>query len=222
MRGSRNGPVIGLGLLVTAFFCGAGMAQSQSPAQSPLQQGQSPTKEDLIRSLECHDDQACQSPPPSRRRGFQPPQGRRGFTFAPFSEEDRKSVDEAAKAGKLPSADLEVYFDYDRADITPAARQTLGPLGQALIDPKLAGNRFVLVGYTDGKGGDAYNQILSERRSAAVKDYLVRTFEIAPERLIAYGRGKSSLKNAADPLAAENRRVQVINNGVVAGTEQKP
>jgi len=214
MQGSKTGPGIGIPLGVMALYFAVGIAQAQSE--------QSPTKEDLIKRLECHDDQACQPSPPSHRRGFQPPQGRRGFTFAPFTEEDRKNVDEAAKTGKLPSADLEVYFDYDKADITPAARQALGPLGQALIDPKLVGNRFVLVGHTDDKGGDAYNQVLSERRAAAVKDYLVRTFGIASERLISYGRGKSALKNSADPFAAENRRVQVINNGVVAGVEQKP
>jgi outer membrane protein OmpA-like peptidoglycan-associated protein len=186
------------------------------------QAGDNPTKEELIKSLECRDGQACQAPPPSRRRGFQPPQGRRGITFEPFTEVDRKSLDEAAKAGKLPSADLEIYFDYDKADITAAARQSLGPLGQALIDPKLLGNRFVLVGHTDARGGDGYNQALSERRAAAVKDFLVRTFGISPERLISYGRGKSALKNTADPFAGENRRVQVINKGAVAGVDQKP
>jgi outer membrane protein OmpA-like peptidoglycan-associated protein len=183
---------------------------------------ENPTKEDLIKRLECRDNQVCQAPPASRRRGFQPPQGRRGITFEPFTEEERKKLDEDAKAGKLPSADLEVYFDYNKADITPAARQALGPLGQALIDPKLLGNRFVLIGHTDGKGGDDYNQILSERRAATVKDYLVRTFGIAPERLVSYGRGKSLLKNAAEPFAAENRRVQVINNGMVANIDEKP
>jgi hypothetical protein len=44
---------------------------------------------------------------------------------------------------------ISLGFDYDKAVITPAARQILGPLGQPLINPKLAG---------DGKGGDAYNQ----------------------------------------------------------------
>ena len=60
----------------------------------------------------------------------------------------------------------------------------------------------MLVGHTDAKGGDAYNQILSERRAAAVKEHLVRTFGIAPDRLVSYGRGKSLLKNTADPFAA--------------------
>jgi outer membrane protein OmpA-like peptidoglycan-associated protein len=184
-----------------------------------------PTKEDLVKSLTCKPGQeACEPPPPpaSHRRGFNPPPARRGITFEPFTEEGRKNLDDAAKVGKLPSADIEVYFDYDKADITELARKALGPLGQALSDSKLIENRFILVGHTDAKGGEAYNQALSERRAAAVKEFLVRSFGIAPERLISYGRGKSVLKNAADPLAPENRRVQVINNGAVAGAERKP
>ena len=183
--------------------------------------GEIPTKEQLIKSLECKEGQDCPAPPPaSRRRGFNPTQGRRGFAFEPFSEEERKKIDQAARLGKLPSADLEVYFDYDKAEITPAAKQALGPLGQALTDPKLEDSRFILVGHTDGKGSDTYNLQLSERRAAAVKDYLVRTFGIIPDRLDAYGRGKLLLKNTADPFAAENRRVQVINHGVAAGAAQ--
>jgi outer membrane protein OmpA-like peptidoglycan-associated protein len=212
MASSANWSAELIGLLVIALL-------SFGIAPAHAQSGEAVSKDELIKRLECHDDQACQPPPASRRRGFQPPHDRRGFTFKPASEEDRKKLDDAAKAGKLPSADLEVYFEYDKADITPAAGQVLGSLGQALIDPKLRNSRFVLVGHTDAKGSDGYNQVLSEQRAAAVKDHLVRTFGIAPERLVAYGRGKSSLKNATDPFAAENRRVQVINNGAMAASD---
>jgi len=163
-----------------------------------------PSKEDLVKSLECKPGQeACQapSPPMGHRRGFNPG-ARRGITFEPFTEEGRKKLDEAAKAGTLPSADLEIYFDYDKADITELARKSLGPLGQALMDPKLIENRFIVIGHTDGKGGDPYNQALSERRAAAVKEFLVRSFGIAPERLASYGRGKSALKKIGDPFSA--------------------
>jgi outer membrane protein OmpA-like peptidoglycan-associated protein len=178
------------------------------------------SKEELLKQLECRAGQDCQPPPTSRRRGFQP--GRRGFTFEPFTEEERNRLDQAAKAGKLPSADVEIYFDFDKVDITAGAQKTLAPLGEALIDAKLASNRFVLVGHTDAKGSDAYNQTLSERRAQSVKDYLVRAFGIAPDRLATYGRGKSALKNTADPFAAENRRVQVINQGAMAEVDRKP
>ena len=60
-------------------------------------------------------------------------------------------------------------------------------------------------------------QDITERRAAAVKQHLVTVHRIAPDRLLAYGRGLTALKNAADPFAAENRRVQVINQGTVIG-----
>ena len=50
----------------------------------------------------------------------------------------------------------------------------------------------------------------------------MRYVGIAPDRLASYGRGKSLLKNTADPFAAENRRVQVINQGALAGADPKP
>lgn len=203
----------------------AGLALSLVFVATSATQAADPSKEDLVKSLTCKPGQeACEAPPPpgSHRRGFSPPPARRGITFEPFTEEGRKNLDEAAKTGKLPSADLEVYFDYDKADVTELARKSLGPLGEALNDPKLIENRFIVIGHTDAKGGDAYNQALSERRAAAVKAFLVRSFGIAPERLVSYGRGKSALKNASDPWAAENRRVQVINNGAAAGAERKP
>jgi outer membrane protein OmpA-like peptidoglycan-associated protein len=176
-------------LFVVGFFSTLAWGVSSAAAQDL-------TKEALIKSLQCRaEQQECQTPPPptSHRRGFQPP-GRRGITFEPFTKEEHDKIANAAKAGKLPSADVEVYFEYDKADVTPAAQKTLEPLGQALADPKLASNRFVLIGHTDAKGGDGYNQSLSERRAAAVRDHLIRTFAIAPDRLIAYGCGKSDLK----------------------------
>ena len=57
------------------------------------------------------------------------------------------------------------------------------------------------------------NMTLSERRAEAVRDYLVGHFSIGASRLIAIGYGEERLKNTADPDAAENRRVEVVNLG---------
>jgi outer membrane protein OmpA-like peptidoglycan-associated protein len=175
-----------------------------------------PSKDELVRRLQCRAGQDCETPPPSRRRSF-----KRSFIFEPATEEGRRQIDDAAKEGRLPSADIEVYFDFDQVEVTQAAQRTLRPLGEALNDAKLADYRFLLAGHTDAKGDEAYNQALSERRAAAIKDFLVRTLGIAPERLATYGRGKSQPKNAADPFAAENRRVQVINVGPTTGLDDR-
>ena len=122
--------------------------------------------------------------------------------------ERQKAVEIAANR---PTIDLEVYFDYDSAAITPRAEDELMTLGRALTNPDLRGNVFLIAGHTDGQGADNYNQRLSERRAAAVKRFLMDKFDLSSESLVAAGYGESRLKDKADPTASENRRVQIAN-----------
>jgi len=114
-------------------------------------------------------------------------------------------------AEPLPSVDLEVHFDYKSAAITPQAVDLLTTLGRALADTRLVGQTFLIAGHTDARGGDAFNMKLSLARAEAVRAFLIRHFSIAPERLQTEGRGLRQLKNAQNPYAGENRRVQVTN-----------
>ena len=84
-------------------------------------------------------------------------------------------------------------------------------LGRALTNPDLEGSVFLIGGHTDAKGDDDYNQKLSERRAAAVKRFLKEKFDISDDALVTVGYGEEQLKNASDPFAAENRRVQIVN-----------
>jgi outer membrane protein OmpA-like peptidoglycan-associated protein len=70
---------------------------------------------------------------------------------------------------------------------------------------------FMLGGHTDAKGTDGYNQSLSERRAETVKKFLMENYKISAENLVSAGYGEADLKNKADPNAAENRRVQIVN-----------
>lgn len=129
---------------------------------------------------------------------------------------------EIAKDKGLPSIDVEVLFDYDSSTVTAVAAENLMTLGRALADPRLAGGKFVIAGHTDAKGATSYNLALSQRRSEAVRGFLVEHFKIAPENLIARGFGETRLKNPRDPQGAENRRVQVINwTSEIAGPEPR-
>ena len=122
--------------------------------------------------------------------------------------ERQKAVEIAANR---PTIDLEVYFDYDSAAITPRAEDELMTLGRALTNPDLRGSVFLIAGHTDAQGADDYNQRLSERRAAAVKRFLMDKFDLSSESLVAAGYGESRLKDKADPTASENRRVQIAN-----------
>ncbi len=126
-----------------------------------------------------------------------------------LTDNDRTEL--AAVAKERPSIDLEIYFDYNSAEITSKAVPDLMTLGRALTNSDLQGGVFLVGGHTDGKGGQDYNQRLSERRAQAVKDFLVSRFHIADDTLVGVGYGFEQLKNTANPYAAVNRRVQITN-----------
>jgi outer membrane protein OmpA-like peptidoglycan-associated protein len=108
------------------------------------------------------------------------------------------------------SVDLTVPFAFDSAELTQQGTAALAALGAALKDPALAGAKFRLAGHTDGRGTDAYNQALSERRAEAARRYLVEQSGVDAARLSAIGYGRRQLYDPANPAAASNRRVQVI------------
>ena len=84
-------------------------------------------------------------------------------------------------------------------------------LGRALTNPDLKGSTFIVAGYTDAVGSEAYNQDLSERRADSIKRYLTDKFGIAGTDLVTVGYGKTKLKDPSHPTAEVNRRVQVVN-----------
>lgn len=114
-------------------------------------------------------------------------------------------------AAQKPSIDLEINFEYNSATIGPKAMPQVTALGQALASADLKGRTFIVAGHTDAKGGDTYNQDLSERRADAVKRFLLEKHKIDASNLLTVGYGKAQLKDQANPLAADNRRVQVVN-----------
>jgi outer membrane protein OmpA-like peptidoglycan-associated protein len=126
-----------------------------------------------------------------------------------LSFEDSEHV--AAISKEWSNIDLEIYFDYNSAQITPKAEPQLKELGEALRSPKLQNATVVLGGHTDAKGSQSYNDGLSDRRAQAVKQYLVEKLNIPAENLTTAGYGKRHLKNPDDPYAPENRRVQILN-----------
>ncbi|TVS05144.1 MAG: OmpA family protein [Rhodobacteraceae bacterium] len=105
--------------------------------------------------------------------------------------------------------DMEVYFPFDSAELTPEARRSLGVLGRALESAQLRPYSYLVAGHTDAVGNAAYNQRLSERRAIAVRNYLIEAFAIDPDRLISVGFGQERLKQPEAPRAAVNRRVEI-------------
>lgn len=190
--------VSGLALLVDCGFAVAAERASESQILNAL------TPRSGIATRNLSGAPAQQDP---RRQSFI--NGLRSSRTRSLTLDERQEV--AAIAKERPSIDLEIYFDYNSAEIAAKSVPDLMNLGRALNNASLQGGVFLLSGHTDAKGGSEYNLQLSERRAQSVKAFLVQKFSIAGENLVATGYGKDQLKNPANPFAAENRRVQVTN-----------
>ena len=102
-----------------------------------------------------------------------------------------------------------ILFDFDKFALKPGAEAVLAEIKSGVLDDHPKGH-FVVEGYTDDIGGDAYNQRLSEQRAQTVVTWL-RKHGIAPTRLTAKGHGKRDPKvpNTSDENRAQNRRVEI-------------
>lgn len=109
----------------------------------------------------------------------------------------------------------DALFEFDKADLTADARETLEALVPLLA--KAGKHPATVEGYTDAKGSDAYNQTLSEKRAQAVKDWLVaRGVVPAGTPTKGWGEQRPVAPNARpdgsdDPAGRQkNRRVEVV------------
>lgn len=134
------------------------------------------------------------------------------------------TADERAQIADIardkPAIDLEILFEYNSADISPKAVPALASLGHALSRQDLKGTVFFINGHTDAAGSADYNQMLSQRRANSVRRVLIEQYRLAPDTLIAAGFGKEQLRNPANLLGEENRRVQIVNTTVQATAER--
>src|SRR5215213_5759348 len=102
-----------------------------------------------------------------------------------------------------------VLFGYDQSDLSTQAQGSLGKLANVL--KKYPDTNIEILGHTDNKGSDDYNQGLSERRANAAAAYL-RANGITNSRITTKGMGESDPKatNDTDEGRAENRRVEFV------------
>jgi OOP family OmpA-OmpF porin len=81
----------------------------------------------------------------------------------------------------------DALFDFNKAVLRPEGKAKLDDVAGKVKDIKL--EVIIAVGHADRIGTDAYNQKLSERRAAAVKEYLVSK-GIEANRVYTEGKGK--------------------------------
>lgn len=103
-----------------------------------------------------------------------------------------------------------ILFAVNSETIEPAAYDTLGKVAEMI---SLYQDRsVVIVGHTDAVGDDGYNQELSERRAALVRNYFVDELGVATNRMSSEGQGETRpiKSNATAEGRDANRRVEVV------------
>lgn len=106
-----------------------------------------------------------------------------------------------------------IYYDYNESAIKKIASKDLYEIVYFLQDNPEAS--IELDSYTDSRGGDVYNEKLSQRRSDAAVNYIV-TRSISRKRLLAKGLGEANPVNkckdgvpCTDEEYGQNRRTEI-------------
>ena len=105
---------------------------------------------------------------------------------------------------------LHVNFDFDKATIRDA---DIAQLRKAVdFVKRYPGYKISIEGHTDNIGSEKYNQRLSERRAAAVKEYVLKQglADGARIKTKGYGKSKPIADNSTEKGRFENRRVEIL------------
>ncbi len=103
---------------------------------------------------------------------------------------------------------INIQFDTNKSDIKPQYHDELKKLSDFLLEfPNAKG---VIEGHTDSVGDKASNMKLSQRRAESVRNHILKTSGIAPERIKAKGFGptKPVADNKTKEGKAQNRRIE--------------
>lgn len=112
----------------------------------------------------------------------------------------------------------DVLFDTGKYTLRPLAREKLAKV--AGIVAGHPGLKLDVEGHTDNVGSDESNQLLSERRGGAVRDYLTREgMPAASVTSRGFGETQPVASNENPNGRQQNRRVELVISGDVIGTE---
>jgi peptidoglycan-associated lipoprotein len=145
------------------------------------------------------------SPSPGKQEAAKP---------SPSKESIGTSSLDALREGKDPTTPAssplkEIYFDYDRYDLSADARETLK--ANAAWLKSNASARVEIEGHCDERGTNEYNLALGAKRAQAAKDYLV-TLGIPAQRVstISYGKELPVCREQTEGCWQKNRRDRFV------------
>lgn len=104
-------------------------------------------------------------------------------------------------------------FDFGKAESLESSNAELDELGKFL--QKNPNAYAVMAGFTDSVGSEEYNLTLSRRRVEHARAYLIKNFNIEPDRLVLnwYGKANPVASNDTEEGRRLNRRVEIAIGG---------
>ena len=108
----------------------------------------------------------------------------------------------------LITLDSGILFDVDKYDVRPEAKRALASLAIVLKEADI--KAFEVDGHTDSDASDKHNQILSENRANAVKNFLTSQGITAEITIKGYGESRPIASNDTPEGKQKNRRVEII------------
>ncbi|QEC45236.1 OmpA family protein [Pseudobacter ginsenosidimutans] len=126
------------------------------------------------------------------------------------AETDARSllIKQLMEEGKAVTNDI--LFDVNGDKIRAASFSVINQFGEAMQkNPSL---KIKITGHTDNDGADAANLALSQKRAAAVKNYITENFAVTGSRIQTDGKGESQpvASNTTADGKAKNRRVEFL------------
>lgn len=109
----------------------------------------------------------------------------------------------------------DVFFDYDKSDISESGRGTLtrnaDKLKQILVDYPTA--IVTIEGHCDERGSAEYNLGLGDRRALSAMDFL-KQLGVSPDRVrtVSYGKERPQCTDANEECHQKNRRAHFSGN----------
>ena len=126
-----------------------------------------------------------------------------------FMTKDLVDMNNEARAQGLIG---DVYFDFDKYDLKPEARDRLAKNAAFMRDyPSLT---FTIEGHCDERGTNEYNIALGDRRANAAVDY-VSSLGISRSRMktLSYGEESPTCRESNESCWSRNRRARFLITG---------
>jgi outer membrane protein OmpA-like peptidoglycan-associated protein len=142
--------------------------------------------------------------------------GAAGAVIGHQMDQQAKEIDQSVTGAKVERVgegiqvtfDSGLLFDFDSDRIRSDAAANLNELANSLN--KFPNSDLLIVGHTDSRGEDAYNQNLSQRRANAASAYL-QGRGVPANRIRTSGRGETEpvASNDSESGMQQNRRVEI-------------